>query len=69
MKPVGQYVSKEGINRAERSGKDERGEYLGQEGSQNAGNGGGLIGSVGSGVSNGVSGGVEGVKGIFGGKK
>ncbi|KAJ5979722.1 hypothetical protein N7481_007020 [Penicillium waksmanii] len=63
LSPVGQFVSKEGINRTERGGKDERGEFLGGQGTQTGGNGGGLIGSIGSGVS----GGVEGVKGVLGG--
>lgn len=59
LKPVGQALSKEGINRAERNGKDERGQYLG-----NADDKGGIAKSIGDGVS----GGVKGVGGLLGGK-
>jgi hypothetical protein len=61
LSPVGQFVSKEGINRAERNGKDERGQFLGE--GMGAEKGDGLIGSIGSGLS----GGVKGVKGVLGG--
>lgn len=33
LQPVGDMVSKEGVNRAERGGKDESGSYLGSAGS------------------------------------
>jgi hypothetical protein len=61
LSPVGQFVSKEGINRAERIGKDERGEFLGE--GMGAGKEDGLIGSIGSGLS----GGAKGVKGVLAG--
>ncbi|KAJ5364626.1 uncharacterized protein N7496_010339 [Penicillium cataractarum] len=48
LKPVGQFASKEGVNRAERNGKDESGSYMGpvaglfdkgKEGASSAGSG------------------------------
>ena len=48
LKPVGQFASKEGVNRAERNGKDESGSYMGpaaglfdkgKEGASSAGTG------------------------------
>ena len=74
LKPVGQYMSKEGINRAERNGKDENGSYgvpgpLADAGTKGAN-------SIGSGLSQGAesgknlaSGGVSGVKNLLGGGK
>lgn len=32
LKPVGQFASKEGVNRAERNGKDKSGSYMGPAG-------------------------------------
>jgi hypothetical protein len=51
--PLGDAVSKEGINRAERGGKDEQGRSI---------EGQGPLGGYGQGA-------VDGVKGVFGGKK
>ena len=83
--PIGNMVSKEGINRAERQGKEEDGSYgvAGQfgEGAKNAGGavaggaqsvGGSVVGgaqTVGGGVADGVKGGAGMVGGLFGGKK
>jgi hypothetical protein len=77
--PVGDAFSKEGINRAERGGKDENGQSSGPLGGygQSAmdgvkGAGSGLTGgakSAGSGVSDGVKGAGGAVGGMFGGGK
>ncbi|KAL8637186.1 MAG: hypothetical protein Q9228_005516 [Teloschistes exilis] len=79
LAPVGNMASKEGINRAERGGKDEQGSYLGPASSSpdsvihNAkGAGEGLAGgaqSVGGAVSDGAKGAGSYVGGLFGGKK
>lgn len=57
LQPVGDLVSKEGVNRAERQGKDDKGGYLPDSVS-------GGLSSVQSGASN-----VPVVGGLFGGKK
>lgn len=73
LKPAGQFISKEGINRAERNGKDENGSY---------GDGGTLLdagangaNAVGSNVSRGAesaknmaTGGLAGIKGLVPGQ-
>ena len=85
LAPVGNLVSKEGINRAERKGKEEDGSYgvaaqFG-EGAKNAGEtvaggaqtaGESVVGgaqTVGGGVADGVKGGAGMVGGLFGGGK
>jgi len=60
LSPIGQAVSKEGVNRAERGGKGEDGKYFP--------GGYGDIGGVGDKIGQGVQGGVSGVKGVLGGK-
>ncbi|KAJ5700993.1 hypothetical protein N7493_012039 [Penicillium malachiteum] len=74
LKPVGQFVSKEGVNRAERNGKDENGSYgdfgtLTDVGSKG-------VNILGSGVAQGAesakkmtSGGLAGIQGIVSGKQ
>lgn len=79
LAPVGNMVSKEGINRAERGGKDEQGSYGGPASSytdpvvKNAqGAGQGLAGgaqSAGGAVTDGAKGAGSYIGGIFGGKK
>lgn len=74
LAPLGQAASKEGINRAERNGKEEDGSYGGPAASfVDTGKNG--LSSVGSGLSSGgeslknaASGGVSGVTGLLGGK-
>jgi hypothetical protein len=61
LQPVGDTVSQEGVNRAERGGKDDGGSYLGSAGSMVSGAG----GSVWSGAKS--AGGYVG--GMFSGKK
>ncbi|EPS27433.1 hypothetical protein PDE_02376 [Penicillium oxalicum 114-2] len=73
LKPVGQFVSKEGINRAERNGKDESGSYAGpasgvwEKSKEGAGNVGSGLASGAESVSNATIGNIPGVKGIMGG--
>lgn len=64
LSPVGQFVSKEGINRVERGGKDESGEYVH---APSGGGGGGAGGGFGDKIGQGVQGGVSGLKGVLGG--
>ncbi|KAL8690969.1 MAG: hypothetical protein Q9218_003707 [Villophora microphyllina] len=68
LAPVGNMASKEGVNRAERGGKDEQGSYLGP--AQGAGES--LAGgaqSAGGAVTDGAKGAGSYVGGLFGGKK
>lgn len=73
LKPVGQFVSKEGINRAERNGKDESGSYAGpasgawEKSKEGAGNVGSGLASGAESVSNATIGNIPGVKGMMGG--
>ena len=83
--PIGNMVSKEGINRAERGGKDDQGSYgpagVVADGAKSAGStvaggaqsaGQGVVGgaqSVGGGVADGVKGAGGYVGGLFGGGK
>lgn len=60
LSPVGQVVSKEGVNRAERGGKGEDGKYFS--------GGSGDIGGAGDKIGQGIQGGVSGLKGVLGGK-
>ena len=79
LAPVGNMASKEGINRAERGGKDEQGSYGGPAASytdpvvnQTKGAGEGLAGgaqSAGGAVTEGAKGAGSYVGGLFGGKK
>lgn len=79
LAPVGNMASKEGINRAERGGKDEQGSYLGPASStadpviKNAKDAGeGLAGgaqSTGGAVTDGAKGAGSYVGGLFSGKK
>ncbi|KAJ5637768.1 hypothetical protein N7490_007647 [Penicillium lividum] len=71
LKPVGQFVSKEGINRAERNGKEEDGSYGGSAIMDTGAKG---VNSIGSGVAQGAesaknltSGGLASVKGFVSG--
>ncbi|EPE30139.1 hypothetical protein GLAREA_12862 [Glarea lozoyensis ATCC 20868] len=75
LAPVGNMVSKEGINRSERGGKEEDGSYgvAGQIGEGAKSAGGSVVGGakgVGEGIGNGVGNGVKGLGGAlgFGGK-
>lgn len=61
LQPVGDTVSKEGVNRAERGGKDESGSYAGAIGSS--------VSSAGGSVWNGAKSAGGYVGGMFGGKK
>jgi hypothetical protein len=61
LQPVGDAVSKEGVNRAERGGKDDGGSYLGSAGNTLSSAGGSLISGAKS------AGGYVG--GMFSGKK
>lgn len=61
LQPVGDAVSKEGVNRAERGGKDDGGSYAGAIG--------GYAQSAGGSVLSGAKSAGEYVGGIFGGKK
>lgn len=61
LQPVGDAVSKEGVNRAERGGKDDSGSYIGAVGSGVSSAGGSLMSGAKS------AGGYVG--GMFGGKK
>ena len=61
LQPVGDYASSEGINRAERGGKDTDGSYLGSAGS--------ALSSAGGGVWSGAKSAGGYVGGMFGGKK
>ncbi|KAJ5108153.1 hypothetical protein N7456_004828 [Penicillium angulare] len=72
FKPVGQFVSKEGINRAERNGKDEEGSY--GDSSTLTGIGAKGVDTVGSGMAQGAestknaaAGGLAGIKGLVSG--
>jgi len=62
LQPVGDAVSKEGVNRAERGGKDDKGSYMGSAGES--------VSNAGSGIASGVSGAgnkaAEGAKGAGG---
>jgi hypothetical protein len=59
LQPVGDAFGKEGVNRMERAGKDDKGEWLpGGAGKQ-------VIDPVAGGMQSGV----DSVKGVFGGKK
>ena len=63
LQPVGDAVSSEGVNRAERGGKDDSGSYTGSSGV------GGYVSSAGSGVMSGAKSAGGYVGGLFGGKK
>ncbi|KAK3059937.1 hypothetical protein LTS18_009702 [Coniosporium uncinatum] len=62
LQPVGDLVSKEGVNRAERGGKDDKGSYMGSAGES--------VSNAGSGIASGVTGAgnkaAEGAKGAGG---
>ncbi|KAK5105794.1 hypothetical protein LTR62_002136 [Meristemomyces frigidus] len=66
MQPVGDAVSKEGVNRAERGGKDEKGGYTGQGYADSAA---GAAKGVGSSVYSGAASVGSSVGGMFGGGK
>jgi hypothetical protein len=69
--PIGDYASKEGVNRAERGGKDENGKSLESQGPL-GGYGDSAVGGVknaGSGVAGGVKGAGGYLGGMWGGKK
>jgi hypothetical protein len=69
-KPVGDMLSKEGMNRVERNGRDENGGYLPLQeegGSTGAGAGAGLGGGVGDVGKGAVEGGRKAVGGLLGG--
>lgn len=61
LQPVGDAVSKEGVNRAERGGKDDSGSYAGAVGSS--------VSSAGGSVWSGAKSAGGYVGGMFGGKK
>lgn len=61
LQPVGDMASKEGVNRAERGGKDERGSYGGAVGDK--------VSSAGGSVWSGAKSAGGYVGGMFGGKK
>ena len=61
LQPVGDAMSKEGINRAERGGKDDSGSYLGAIGNSAS--------SAGTGIWQGAKSAGGYVGGMFGGKK
>ena len=61
LQPVGDAVSKEGVNRAERGGKDDGGSYLGSAG--------GYVSSAGGGLMSGAKSAGGYVTGMFGGSK
>ncbi len=61
LQPVGDMVSQEGVNRAERGGKDDSGSYAGAVG--------GYASSAGSSVWSGAQSAGGYVTGMFGGKK
>ncbi|KAJ5476977.1 hypothetical protein N7539_007121 [Penicillium diatomitis] len=73
LRPVGQFSSKEGINRAERNGKDESGSYGGpasgalEKSKEGAGSVGSGLASGAESVSNATIGNIPGVKGMMGG--
>ncbi|KAJ5720671.1 uncharacterized protein N7483_008605 [Penicillium malachiteum] len=74
LKPVGQFVSKEGVNRAERNGKDENGSYGNFGTLTDAGSKG--INTLGSGVAQGAesakkvtSSGLAGIQGLVSDKQ
>jgi len=60
LQPVGDMVSKEGVNRAERGGKDDKGQWL----PTGAGN---SVAEAGKGVGDSVANGVKGAGGYLGG--
>ncbi|CAK7202956.1 hypothetical protein SEUCBS139899_005683 [Sporothrix eucalyptigena] len=64
--PVGDWVSREGVNRAERKGKDDKGEYLPSATPESLRNG---AETVGSGVTSGVKSVGGAVGSLFGGGK
>ena len=73
LKPAGQFISKEGINRAERNGKDENGSYGDGGTLLDAGaNGANALGSNMSqgaeGAKNAVTGGLAGIKSLVPGQ-
>lgn len=61
LQPVGDMASSEGINRAERGGKDDQGSYLGSAG--------GYVSSAGGSVVSGAKSAGSYVGGMFGSKK
>lgn len=61
LQPVGDMASSEGINRAERGGKDDHGSYLGSAG--------GYVSSAGGSVVSGAKSAGGYVTGMFGSKK
>ncbi|KAF2716035.1 hypothetical protein K431DRAFT_289744 [Polychaeton citri CBS 116435] len=79
LQPVGDLASKEGVNRAERGGKDDSGSYGGPASNvtdpvvENAKAGGEGVANAGSGIGSSLTSGVKGaggyVSGLWGGKK
>jgi hypothetical protein len=67
LQPIGDMAGKEGINRAERGGKDDGGSYTGAAGGSTAG--GGYLSSAGGSVWSGAKSAGGYVGGMFGGKK
>ena len=61
LQPVGDAVSKEGVNRAERGGKDDGNSYIGSAGN--------TLSSAGGSVASGAKSAGGYVSGMFGGKK
>lgn len=74
LQPIGDMAGKEGINRAERGGKDDSGNYTGGVGGTDASGGylssaGGAVSSAGGSLLSGAKSAGGYVGGMFGGKK